>query len=115
MTERLGSQRSGARGRPAMMSRLFIGVGQLDHVAVVVGPSEESNASGKVVTGKARGNNDRGHVYQEGVQMGRSFIVHKRRLYAFVDESGLVLHGFVHDGDELMVNLLKVMADNKYW
>src|SRR4029077_714425 len=56
----LASQRRGAGRRPAMMRRLFIGVGQPDHVAVVVRPPEESNSSGKIIPGKAGRNDDGG-------------------------------------------------------
>ena len=50
-----------------MMGRLLIGIGQLYHIAVVVRPAQEGDASGQVVTGISRGDDDRWNEDDEGV------------------------------------------------
>ena len=45
-----------------MMRRLLVGVGELDQVAVVVGPADETDAGRQIVPREAGGNDDRRHV-----------------------------------------------------
>ena len=44
------------------MRRLFIGVSELDQVAVVVGAADEANAGRQVVAGESGWYDDRRHV-----------------------------------------------------
>src|SRR5262249_25597129 len=59
----LALKRWRALWRPAMVGRLLIGVGQAQHVAVVVGPSPKGDPRRKVVARKSRRNSDRGNKY----------------------------------------------------
>lgn len=55
----------GTSGRAAMMGRLFVGVGELDQIAVIVRPSDEANAGWQVVAGEPRGNDDGRNIDQK--------------------------------------------------
>src|SRR2546425_9831286 len=59
----LASKWRGARRRPAMVGRLFVCIGELDHVPVIVGTSQKGNPGWKVVAGKTGGDCDRGNIH----------------------------------------------------
>src|ERR1700751_1726116 len=100
---RLALKRRRALRRPAMAGRLLIGVGQLQHVAVVVRPSHKGNPGRKVVARKSRRDSDRGNKYQERVQPRDSLLVDVRRIDSLADEGGLVLYTLVHDGVQFVI------------
>jgi hypothetical protein len=46
---------------PAMVSRLFVGVGELDHVSVVIRPAEEDEPGRQIIARKSSGHDNRWH------------------------------------------------------
>src|SRR5262245_25535994 len=97
------SQRRGACGWAAMMSRLFISIGELDQVAIVIRSPNKANARRKVVASEFRRNDDGRNINQKGVQMRDPLLIDERRIDAVFDQRRLVLNGFVHDRVELMI------------
>lgn len=89
--------------RPAMMGRLLIGVGELDHVSILVGPSEEGDAGRQVVAGKSRWDDNRGDEYQERIQMRGALLIDVGRIDSVTDQCRLVLDGLVDDGVQVVV------------
>src|ERR671924_1423999 len=87
---------------PPMVCRLFVGVGELNQVAVVIGASNETHSRWQVVARETRRNYDRRHVNQECIQMRRTFLVDKGRVDTVANQSRLVLDGFMHDSVELV-------------
>ena len=85
-----------------MVCRLFVGVGELNQVAVVIGASNETHSRRQVVAREARGNYDRRHVNQERIQMRRTFLVDKGRIDTVANQGRLVLDSFMDDRVELV-------------
>lgn len=85
------------------MGRLFVGVGELDQIAVIVRPSDEANAGWQVVAGESRGNDDGRNIDQKSVEMRRAFLVDEGRVDTVANQGWLMLDGFMHDGVELVV------------
>ena len=81
-----------------MMGRLFVGVGELDQIAVIVRPSDETNAGWQVVARETGGDDDGRNIDQESIQVRRAFLVDEGRVDAVANERWLVLHSLVHDG-----------------
>ena len=86
-----------------MARRLFISVRELDHVAVVVGPSQERDSSGQIISGKSGGDDDRRNVNQKSIDVRRALLIDKRRVDSVLDQCRLVFHRFMHDGIEPIV------------
>jgi hypothetical protein len=55
------------RRRPAMVSRLFIGVCESNHVAIVVRSTQKDDPRRKIIPRKSRGHHDHRNKYQERV------------------------------------------------
>ena len=81
-----------------MMGRLFVGVGELDQIAIVVGSSNEANARREVVARESGGDDDGRNVDQKSVQMRRTFLVDEGWVDPVLDQGRLMFDGFVHDG-----------------
>ena len=86
-----------------MMRRLFVGVGEFDHIAIVVGASEKSYAGGQIIAGETRGHDNGRDEDEKRVDMGRAFLVNERRIDSIFDEGRLVLDGLMHDSVQLVV------------
>ena len=85
------------------MGRLLVGISELDHFAVIVGPSEKAYARGQVVAGESRRYGDCRNKHQEGVQVRRSFLVDEWRVDPVLDKCRLVLDRLVNDSVESVV------------
>src|SRR5438046_857776 len=79
-----------------MTRRLLIRVGELDYVAISVGPSDEGDSGWKIVRCESCGDGDRRHVHQKGVQNGSTPLIAVRRCQAIANGRRLVLDRF-HD------------------
>lgn len=86
-----------------MMGRLFVGVGELDHVAIIVRPSQENDSSRQTIARKTRGNDNRWNEDEKSIQMRRALVVDIRRTQSLADARRLVLHCFVNDRVEPVV------------
>ena len=86
-----------------MMRRLLVGIGEFDHIAIVVGAAEKSYAGGQVVACEARGDDNGRDEDEKRVDMGRALLVNERRIDSVFDEGRLVLDSLMHDGIELVV------------
>ena len=86
-----------------MMGGLFVGITVLDHVAVVVGAAQKGYAGRKIVARETRGDDDRRDEDEEGVDVRRAFLIDERWVDSVLNECGLVLHSFVHNGVKLVV------------
>jgi len=81
-----------------MMGRLFVGVGELDQIAVIVRPSDEANAGWQVVSRKSRWDDDGRNTDQKSVEMQRPFLVDEGWVDPVLDQGRLMFDGFMHDG-----------------
>jgi hypothetical protein len=63
-----------------MMCRLLVGVGQLYHIAVVVGAPQKSYAGRQVVASETRGDDNRRDEDEKRVDVGRALLVNERRI-----------------------------------
>ena len=86
-----------------MMRCLFVGKSELDEIPVTIRPSDEAKAGREVVARKSRGYDDGRNKNQKCIQMGRSFLIDKRRIDAVADQSRLVLHGLMYDRVQLVI------------
>ena len=81
-----------------MMCRLLVGVGQLYHIAVVVGAPQKSYAGRQVVASETRGDDNRRDEDEKRVDVGRALLVNERRIDSVFDEGRLVFDSLMHDG-----------------
>ena len=96
-------QRRNDSRRFAMVCCLLVGVGQLDHVAIVVGSAQERDAGRQIVARESRRDYNRRHVDQLRVNVRSSLLIDERRINAVFDQRRLVFHGLVHNGGELVI------------
>ena len=87
-----------------MMRRLFVGVGEFDHIAIVVGAAQKRDAGRQVVASETRGDDNGRDEDEKRVDMGRAFLVNERRIDSIFDEGGLVLDSLMHDSVQLVVD-----------
>ena len=57
------------------MCCLFIGIGEVDHIGVVIGSAKEGNPAGQVVRGETSWHDNRRYEYQERINMRRAPLV----------------------------------------
>ena len=86
-----------------MLARLLVGIGELDHLGVVVRPAEERDPGRQIVAGKSGRHHDRRHEHQECVDVRRALLVDERRVDAFLDQRRLMLDRFVNDRVEPVI------------
>jgi hypothetical protein len=90
-------------GRPAMLRRLLVGIGQLDNGPFVIRSSHKGDSGRQVVGGESGRDRDSGYEHQERIQMRSALRVYPGRVHPVLDQRRLVLYGFMNDGIQLIV------------
>jgi hypothetical protein len=102
-TDKALSQWRCACWRTAMVRCLLIGVGEFDHVAIVVGTPQEGDSRREVVSCETRGDDDGRDEDKKRIDMRRALLINEGWIHAVLDQSWLMLDRLVHDGVELVV------------
>ena len=87
-----------------MMGCLLIGIGKLDHVAIIVRTAQEGYSGRQVVASESCRHDDGRHENEKRVDMRRTFLVDKRRIDTVLDEGRLMFHRFVHKRVEFLIS-----------
>ena len=86
-----------------MMRRLLVGIGEFNHVAIVVGTPQECDSRREVVACEARRDDDGRDEDEKGIDMRRAFLINEGWIHSVFDQSWLMFDRLVHDGVQLVV------------